>query len=238
MNYKHKLIEGAKDYGIDLSNRQVEQFITYMNILNEWNQKMNLTGLEEPEDIIIKHFLDSISCIDGMNLTGNEKIIDVGTGAGFPGLPLKIIYPDLELTLLDSLQKRIRFLEHVSTELGLDNVECIHGRAEDYGQDNSYREKYDYVVARAVASLEVLSEYTLPFVKVGGCFISQRGTNVKDEVIESTEAVETLGGRFEDIIEIDLPYSDAERHLVIISKLSKTPNKYPRRAGMPKKRPL
>lgn len=238
MDYKEKLVEGAKQFGIELTAKQVEQFINYMDILNEWNQKMNLTGLEEPDAIVIKHFLDSISCVEGMDIDGNERIIDVGTGAGFPGMPLKIIYPDLKVTLLDSLKKRINFLEHVAIELGLKDVECIHGRAEDYGQDKKYREKYDYVLARAVASLDVLSEYTLPFVKVGGSFVAQRGTNVKEEVVEGTNAIEILGGMIMDVVEVDLPYTDAERNLVIIDKVVATPNNYPRRAGKPKKKPL
>jgi 16S rRNA (guanine527-N7)-methyltransferase len=238
VNYKEKLVEGAKQFEIDLTEKQVEQFIDYMNILNEWNQKMNLTGLEEPEEIVIKHFLDSISCVRGMDIQENQKIIDVGTGAGFPGVPLKIIYPNLQVTLLDSLKKRISFLEHVVSELGLEDVECIHGRAEDFGQDKNYREQYDYALARAVASLDVLSEYTLPFVKVGGSFVAQRGTNVKEEVIEGSNAIEILGGIIVDVIAIDLPYTDAERNLVIIDKVVATPNNYPRRAGKPKKSPL
>ncbi len=238
MNYKSKLIEGAKEFNIDLSDRQINQFITYMDVLQEWNQKMNLTGLEEEDEIVIKHFLDSISCISGIKINGNEKVIDIGTGAGFPAIPLKIIHPNIKLTLLDSLNKRITFLKHLVKELGLKDVECIHGRAEEYGSQSNYRESYDYVLARAVASLNVLSEYTIPFVKTGGVFLSQRGSSVKEEVIQGTEAIETLGGEIRDIIEVDLPYSNADRYLVLIDKVRKTPTKYPRRPGKPKKNPL
>jgi len=238
MDYKAKLLTGAKELGIELADKELNSFINYMEILQSWNQKMNLTALDTPEEIVIKHFLDSLSCVKGMNLRGDEKVIDVGTGAGFPGIPLKIIYPNLRLTLLDSLQKRIKFLKHLGDELGLNNLEFIHGRAEDYGQSSDYREQYDYALARAVASLNVLSEYTLPFLRVGGVFLSQRGSSVKEDIINSQDAVDNLGGEIYDMLNINLPYSNAERNLVIIDKVSNTPTKYPRRAGKPNKRPL
>ncbi|WP_027339676.1 16S rRNA (guanine(527)-N(7))-methyltransferase RsmG [Halonatronum saccharophilum] len=237
-NYIDKLKKGSRELGVELNEQQLDQFIKYMEILKEWNQKMNLTAIDDEEEIVIKHFLDSISCIKGADFGQIKRVIDVGTGAGFPGVPLKILFPHLELTLLDSLKKRITFLKHVGSELGFENIEYIHGRAEDYGQDEKYREKYDCSLARAVASLNILSEYTLPFVKVGGIFLSQRGSEVKDDIIQGEEAIDRLGGSFYDLIEVEVPYLDADRSLVVIDKVVSTPDKYPRRAGKPKKRPL
>ncbi|MCK8826844.1 16S rRNA (guanine(527)-N(7))-methyltransferase RsmG [Natroniella acetigena] len=238
MEEKELLVTGAQQLGVELTEEQIDKFIDYLEILQEWNQKMNLTALDTAREIIVKHFLDSLTCLVELDLTGREKVIDVGTGAGFPGVPLKIIYPQLKLTLLDSLRKRTNFLKQLCYKLNLEGIEFIHGRAEDYGQDQNYREQYDYVVARAVASLNILVEYTLPFARINGRLIAQKGSEAEQEVIESQQAVQSLGGAIFDLRKVNLPYSEAERHLVVIDKMAQTPVQYPRRAGKPKKSPL
>ncbi|KXS44069.1 MULTISPECIES: 16S rRNA (guanine(527)-N(7))-methyltransferase RsmG [unclassified Candidatus Frackibacter] len=238
METKELLVTGSNKLGLELSEKQVNQFLTYIDVLKEWNKKMNLTAIDTSREIVIKHFLDSISCMKVIDLSPGAKVIDVGTGAGFPGIPLKILNPEIELSLLDSTNKRITFLKNLSRELNLSNIEFIHGRAEDYGQDSDYREQYDLVVARAVASLNVLCEYTVPFLKSSGQFISQKGAEAKNEVIEAQSAIEALGAEFYDLVSIDLPYTEAERNLVIINKVRNTPKKYPRQAGTPKQAPI
>ncbi|MCK8824535.1 16S rRNA (guanine(527)-N(7))-methyltransferase RsmG [Fuchsiella alkaliacetigena] len=239
MNNKELLISGAAELGIKLKEKQVRQFMDYKDFLQEWNQKINLTAIEDDQEIIVKHFLDSLSCLKAMKfLNDKDKLIDVGTGAGFPGLPLKIIYPELKLVLLDSTKKKVSFLRALSRELELQDIEFLHGRAEDYGQDSNYREKFKVGVARAVASLEVLSEYVLPFLKVGAFFIAQKGDAIKDEVIDASRAVEKLGAEFVDVKTVNLPHTEIERSLVIINKIAKTPLDYPRRAGIPKQSPI
>ncbi len=183
------LKRGTEEMGIEISHKQAEQFIKYKDILLEWNRKMNLTTITEEREIIIKHFLDSLSCIQTKYLKNTGKMIDIGTGAGFPGIPLKIILPDIKLTLLDSLKKRIGFLEEVCAELDLGGIEFIHGRAEDFGQNKNYREKYKYVVSRAVAALNVLTEYCLPFAQVGGHFICQKGPKLIEEIKDAQKAI-------------------------------------------------
>lgn len=240
MSAKNKLKKGSQELGVDLSDKQLETLMEYMEILQEWNQKINLTAIDSPEGIAVKHFLDSLSILQSLNLSGTERIIDIGTGAGFPGLVLKIIYPNLELTLLDSVKKKVDFLRQAAYQLGLDldTIEFVHSRAEDLGRNRQHREQYDYAVARAVAYLNILSEYALPFIKTGGQFIAQKGENAKKEVVESQVALEKLGAETINLAPVDLPYNNDDRYLVVIEKISSTPNQYPRQAGRPRKKPL
>ncbi len=232
------LYEGSKQMGIEIGEEEVRALLKYKEILLEWNQKMNLTAIREEREVIIKHFLDSLSCVKVKQLKGSGKIIDVGTGAGFPGIPLKLVLPQLQLSLLDSLNKRINFLKEVSLQLGLEGIEFIHGRAEDYGRDNDYREKYDYAVARAVAPLNILAEYCLPFVRVGGYFICQKGRDLDNEILEAKKAINLLGGRLVDKMEIELPFSDIIHSILVIEKVKAMPTKYPRKAGKPTRNPI
>lgn len=209
----------------------------YKDMLLEWNEKMNLTAITDEREIILKHFADCLIICSGMDLD-KKKVIDVGTGAGFPGVPVKIACPGAEMTLLDSLNKRIGFLTELSAKLGLENVNCVHMRAEDGGADAAYREKFDYCLSRAVANLAVLSEYCLPFVKVGGYFISMKGPDAADEIKEAEKAIKVLGGRIADIKRAAIPETDIVHSLIIIEKIKPTPGKYPRKAGKAKKDPI
>ena len=224
-----------KEY-MDIDNVSAEKFAVYMELLREWNEKINLTAITDEEGILVKHFLDSCSISEFVD--NNSKIIDVGTGAGFPGLPLKIVNDTLNLTLVDSLNKRINFLNEVKDKLGLKNVETVHGRAEDIGIDNKYREKYDFAVSRAVAELRILVEYLLPLVKVGGKVIAMKGPNIDEEVENAKKAVKLLGGEIERIESFRLGNTDNERTVIIIKKIKNTESKYPRKAGIPRKNPL
>lgn len=230
-----KYIEYLKNIGINLSKEQIEQFDKFYELLIEKNKVMNLTGITEYEEVLEKHFLDSIAIYKNYKING--KIIDIGTGAGFPGIPLKIVFPEMEFVLLDSLNKRIKFLNEVIDELGLKKISTIHGRAEDFAVKVEYREEFDYCVSRAVANLSSLSEYCLPFVKVGGSFISYKSGEIDVELKESEKAVNTLGGKIIEVDKFDLP-SSGSRSFVKIDKINKTSKKYPRKAGLPTKEPI
>ena len=235
-----KMTDGTRELGIALSEQQLEQFYRYYKLLVEWNKIMNLTGITELEEVVSKHFIDSLALVKAVPLQDGRKVsgIDVGTGAGFPGIPLKIAFPNLKITLLDSLNKRINFLNEVIAALGLTGVETIHGRAEDFAKPGKCREKYDLCVSRAVANLSTLSEYCLPFVKVGGKFISYKSEKITEEMNAAQHAVKILGGKMDGQVEFTLPDSDIYRNLFIITKEKSTPAKYPRKAGLPSKEPL
>jgi 16S rRNA (guanine527-N7)-methyltransferase len=226
------------EMGVELTEEMLQNFSVYKEMLKEWNEKINITTITEDEEIDKKHFMDSLSpALTGL-FDGEEKVIDVGTGGGFPGLPLKIRNRKLKVTLLDSLNKRIVFLGQVIERLGLREIEAVHGRAEELGLKAEYRESYDVCVSRAVASLDTLSEYCMPFVKVGGYFISMKGPEVDDEVLMSKKAIETLGGKVEEIKYVQIPESDIVHSLIVIRKIKNTPKKYPRAGGKPKKSPI
>ena len=227
----------AEKMGIELSQNQLEKFDLYKKLLLEWNEKMNLTAITDYEGIAIKHFADSISVLPLIE-NKNASLIDVGTGAGFPGIPLKIANDGFKVTLLDSLNKRITFLEEVKKELGITNLECIHSRAEDGGRNADLREKFDYCVSRAVARLSVLSEYCMPFVAVGGYFISLKGPDAAEELTEAQKAISVLGGKVEKVVEITIPESDLKHCAVVIKKIKSTPKAYPRKAGTAAKKPI
>ena len=234
----------AAELGIDLTNKMKDQFSRYYEMLVEWNKVMNLTGITEYEEVYEKHFLDSICIVKAFSeenifsSVSEKKVIDIGTGAGFPGIPLKIVFPDIEITLLDSLNKRINFLNAVISDLGLTGIYTIHGRAEDYAKNQKFRAKYDLCVSRAVANLAVLSEYCIPFLKVGGYFISYKSGEVDEELNNSKRALSLLGGKTDNVIKFNIPETDIRRSFVIINKIKDTPGKYPRKAGLPSKEPL
>ncbi|HOK63084.1 MAG TPA: 16S rRNA (guanine(527)-N(7))-methyltransferase RsmG [Soehngenia sp.] len=231
-------INSLKELGLVLSNDALQKYEIYKDMLVEWNKKFNITTITEEDEIYIKHFCDSLSLVNTKLFDEKKRVIDIGTGGGFPGLVLKIYNEELDMTLMDSLNKRIVFLNEVIKELKLSNVKAIHARAEELGVSNEHREKYDIAVSRAVASLNTLSEYCLPFVKVGGYFIAMKGPDVKEEVEESKNAIKLLGGELERIEEIKLPFLDITHTLIMIKKVKQTPNKYPRQQGKPKKNPL
>ncbi len=227
--------KGLMDLEFEIDNNIVEKFSVYSSLLVEWNEKMNLTAVTEPSEISVKHFLDSIAPLSVLDLRENSKIIDVGTGAGFPGIPIKIMRSDLELTLLDSLNKRINFLKTVCEKINLEKVSFVHGRAEDLGRDKEYRGKYDYAVSRAVANLKILSEYCIPFLKVGGVFAAFKQFEVQEEIDEAKSIIGNLGGKIVDIKEIKIPQSEIMRKIIIIEKTKETPIQFPRRANKIKK---
>jgi 16S rRNA (guanine527-N7)-methyltransferase len=238
MNSINTLLDGIVDLNIELSQEQQNQFIKYKRLLKEWNEKINITAITDDIEIDIKHFLDSLTPVVTKLFDGRKIIIDIGTGGGFPGLPLKIFNEELKVTLLDSLNKRIIFLNEVIKELGLKNIEAIHGRAEELGRTENYREQYDICVSRAVASLNTLSEYCMPFVKVGGYFISMKGEDVEEELKEAEKGIKILGGSILKKELVKIPKSDIVHSLIIIEKIKETPTKYPRGGGKPKKTPL
>lgn len=225
----------VEDY-YKLNDRQKEQFSKYMELLLDWNEKINLTAITEKDQIVLKHFIDSLTISDLID--NDSKVIDVGTGAGFPGIPLKIYNETLRITLVDSLNKRVNFLNEVIKELDLKNISAEHARAEEFARLNNQRECYDYAVSRAVANLSTLVEYLLPFVRVGGKCICMKGPNIEEELNNSKNALKLLGGEIEEVKGLVLPDSEMERKIVIIKKIGKTDKTYPRKAGMPSKKPL
>ncbi len=227
-----------EELNIKLEKRQICQFLQYYELLVEWNSFMNLTAITDFDEVLKKHFIDSLSLVKSMDLSKEYSVIDIGTGAGFPGIPLKIAFPNLKITLLDSLNKRIKFLNEVIEKLELKDIKTIHGRAEDFAKDKEYREAYDLCVSRAVANLSTLSEYCLPYVKVGGKFISYKSEKITDEMNAAKNAIHILGGNISGQVDFNLPDSDIYRNLFIIDKIKDTSKKYPRKAGLPSKEPL
>ncbi|NLY85408.1 MAG: 16S rRNA (guanine(527)-N(7))-methyltransferase RsmG [Tissierellia bacterium] len=238
MNSIEALLKGVGDLNIELSQVQAERFVKYKELLKEWNKKINITAITEDDEIDIKHFLDSLTPVTTRLFENSIKLIDIGTGGGFPGLPLKIYNEGLKVTLLDSLNKRIAFLKEVIEALGLKDIEAIHGRAEEFGRKEDFREQYDISISRAVASLNTLSEYCIPFVKVGGYFVSMKGPDVEDELREAEGGIKILGGKIVEVATVKIPLSDIVHTLIIIEKIKETPTKYPRAGGKPKKNPL
>lgn len=229
---------GLQELGISLTEKQVLQFMKYYEILVEWNKVMNLTAITEFDDVIEKHFIDSLSIVRALDMNGIHTLIDVGTGAGFPGIPLAIAFPHVRVTLLDSLMKRVKFLNEVVSQLGLENVEAFQGRAEDFGRDKRYRGKYDLVVSRAVANLSPLMEYCIPFAARGGAFMAYKSGKADEEIKTSANARKILGCEVEKTESFTIGSEDMNRVLVLLRKQKDTPNKYPRKAGTPTKEPL
>ena len=224
--------------GITLNERQKQQFDKYYEMLVEWNKVMNLTGITEYDEVNLKHFTDSLTIARTQEMQKVQSVIDIGTGAGFPGIPLKIAFPHLKVVLLDSLNKRIKFLDAVIEELGLENISAIHGRAEDFAKKKEYREQFDLCVSRAVANLSTLSEYCLPFVAVNGSFVSYKSGDSEEEIHQAKHAISLLGGKVKNVDKFQLPGTDMGRALVEIKKTKQTPGKYPRKVGLPAKEPL
>ena len=238
-NYELTLFKkDLKELNIILNEIQLCQFMRYYELLVEWNQVMNLTAITDFDEVLKKHFIDSLSLVKAYSDFSSKSLIDIGTGAGFPGVPLKIAFPELKVTLLDSLNKRVNFLQTVIDELGLEDIEALHGRAEDYSKKEMLREKFDLCVSRAVANLSTLSEYCIPYVKVGGSFISYKSGKISEEIDEAKKAISIFGGKIENQVEFMIPDSDIYRNLIVIDKIEKTPNKYPRKAGVPAKNPI
>ena len=234
--FKQEIEQKAKNIEITLDENQINQFYKYMELLLEWNEKMNLTAITEPNEIILKHFIDSITISSYIN--SEDKVLDIGTGAGFPGIPLKILNKENEFTLLDSLNKRINFLNEVIQKLKLEKIRAVHSRAEEFIKIAGERERYDIITSRAVAKLNVLLEYMLPFTKLGGKCICMKSFEIDEEIEEAKKAIEILGGKIEKIDIITLPESDIKRKIVVIKKIKNTLEKYPRKAGTPEKEPI
>lgn len=233
-------VENLKEFQIDITKEQINQFIRYYEILMEWNSFMNLTAITDFDEVIKKHFVDSVSLVKALPDIREKKytLIDIGTGAGFPGIPLKILFPNLKILLLDSLNKRISFLNEVIDKLELAEIDAVHGRAEDYAKKKEFRENFDICVSRAVANLSTLSEYCIPFIKCNGYFISYKSEKISEEFDSADRAIKILGGKYERQVEFYLPDSDIYRNLIVIKKKETTPSKYPRKAGVPSKEPI
>lgn len=238
MNFTDTLTKAAEEFGISLEAAQLQAFDTYYQLVIEWNQKMNLTAITEPEEFAVKHVIDSLSALDMARFPENASLVDVGTGAGFPGIPLKIMRPDLNLVLVDSLNKRVGFLREVASRLAFSDTEAIHGRAEELARDKQYREKFTLATARAVARLNVLCELCIPFVKTGGYFIAMKGAQYQEEILEAKRSLAVLGCDIEEARRVILPGLDDIRAVIYIHKQKQTPSEYPRRAGIPEKKPL
>lgn len=235
---KQLLLDGAKELGINLTETQLDQFMMYKSLLQEWNEKMNLTAITEDREVMTKHFLDCMTIQKAIDMNTQKTVIDIGTGAGFPGLVIKIAFPHLEVTLVDALKKRLTFLEEVINQLGLKGIKCIHSRAEDLGKNKAYREGFDICASRAVANLAVLSEYTLPFVKVDGYLMALKGQKIEEELEQGKKAIQILGGQLEEVVHTGVPFTDLDHKIAKIKKVKPTAPKYPRRAGEPTKAPL
>lgn len=235
---KDILQKGCEYLEIELSEKQLDQFMRYYELLIQRNRVMNLTAITELDEVMQKHFVDSLALVKAVLLDGKKRLIDIGTGAGFPGIPLKIAFPDLEVVLLDSLNKRVKFLDDVIEDLHLKGIKAIHGRAEDFARQKEYRESFDYCVSRAVANLSSLCEYCIPYVKTGGCFISYKSGNIEEELDRAKKAMFLLGGGKKEVVKFNLPGSDIERSLIVVGKVNATSPKYPRKAGIPAKEPL
>jgi len=227
-----------KEKGISLNQKQLDQFDLYFQLLVEWNEKMNLTAITEKEEVYLKHFFDSISASFFFDFSKEYSVVDVGAGAGFPSIPIKICFPQLKVTIVDSLNKRINFLHHLAEQLKLEQVSFFHSRAEDFGQNKEHREQYDVAIARAVARLNVLSELCLPLVKKNGYFVGMKGMKGEDELTEAQKAIQILGAKIEKVHTFQLPEEESERNIIVLHKLKETPKKYPRKAGVPNKQPL
>ena len=237
-NFQELVAKAAAEYGLQLTSGQIAAMDTYYRLLLAWNEKINLTAITEPYEVAVKHMIDSLSCYREEVFTAAARVVDVGTGAGFPGIPLKIFQPELELTLMDSLNKRLNFLREVAGNLGLQGVSFVHARAEEAGKNKQHREGYDIAVSRAVARLNVLCELCLPLVKAGGWFIALKGAQYEEEVREAAKALTVLGGKVVDIRPVSLPGLADKRAVIYIKKVAATPPSYPRKAGTPEKKPL
>lgn len=238
MQYFDIIKTECENIGLQINEEKYSKFVKYKDLMKEWNEKVNLTAITDDREIIIKHFVDSIKAFEFKELNNSVKIIDVGTGAGLPGIPIKIMNDNAEVLLLDSLQKRINFLNEVITQLNLSGIKTVHGRAEDLGADLNYREKFDIAISRAVANMAVLTEFCLPFVKKNGYFVALKGPAVQDELNEAKKAISLLGGKLEDVIQVDFKDGDLKHNLVIVKKIKPTPKQYPRKAGTASKKPI
>jgi 16S rRNA (guanine527-N7)-methyltransferase len=238
MEYFDIMNKACNNEGLEFNEKKYGSFMRYKDLIKEWNQKINITAIKEDEEIVKKHFIDSIKVFKFKELKHAKNVIDIGTGGGFPGIPMKIMKPEMNIVLLDSLNKRIKFLNEVIKDLKLEKIKAIHGRAEDFAQETQYREKFDIAVSRAVANLTVLSEFCIPYVKVGGYFVAMKGPAAEEEIKCSKNAIRMLGGRIEHIEKVQIEDSDLNHNLVIIKKITETHKKYPRKAGMVTKDPL